>query len=121
MHRAGLFGKTHADIFGVLLNFAPHVFECLLCWVLRGGERLVSFVAGLGVLLLSLVMLPVASVVNTVLNIWMLYSLSGLLAAAHQFKSPIGGLFTVVLTIFAVAFGLLVAFIILGVGSSMGA
>ncbi|MBU2982322.1 YIP1 family protein [Lentibacter algarum] len=83
--------------------------------------QLVSFVAGLGIFLLSIFMLPVASLVNMVLNIWLLYSLSGLLAAAHRFKTPLAGLATVVLTIFAVAFGLLVAFIILGVGSGIGA
>lgn len=80
----------------------------------------VGFAVGLFVFALSLVSLPLAGMVNLISNIWLLYALSGLLAGVHAFRSPLGGLGTIVLSVLLLALGLALAFLLLGVGGGLG-
>lgn len=120
-------------IFTTLMASTLVISVFILSWVgqIIGGQgalrdvlavvtwwQFVGFGIGLLIMVLSYVALPLASLLNLVTNIWLLFALSGLLAGAHGFRSPLGGLGTIILSILLLAIGLTISLVILGVGGS---
>lgn len=122
-------------IFTMLLASSLVISVFVLSWVGRilGGSgalpevlavvtwwQIIGFAIGLVLWVLGFVLLPLAGLLSFITNIWLLYAISGLLAGAHRFRSPLGGLGTIMLSLLLFAIGLTVALVVLGIGAGAG-
>lgn len=92
----------------------PEVLAVVTWW------QVIGFAIGLVIWLLGFVALPIAGLLGIITNVWLLYAIAGLLAGAHRFGSPLGGLGTIVLSLLLLAIGLTFALVILGIGAGAG-
>lgn len=122
-------------IFTMLLASSLVISVFVLSWVGRmlGGSgelpevlavvtwwQIIGFAIGLVLWVLGFILLPLAGLLSFITNIWLLYAISGLLAGAHRFRSPLGGLGTIMLSLLLFAIGLTFALVILGIGAGAG-